>query len=543
MIAAAVQNKSQDLNLKGILLLALVFLIIVPPVYWFIHWRVAFGLLLIAPLIARIFFIPAKLSRVFIYVYAIYFLSFVGATWLQSQLAINPKFVSFIRHHRTAFFFLTGGEYEFNKQVLFSIVAGILFGFLVVNIPLWTTILISSEFVLALRKNANIDWRTALRYLWSLVMGINYPWLIVEDGEITESKPKGVLADMGGPGNIVLRPGNVVVLQKHGQITQIAAPGLIPTRRFEQIRAIVELKPMWTSNILENVLTKDRIPLRVTFGVGYQIEPKSEVDKRPDSHTPPDGVALTPLLSDGVYEVYEASIRKAVFDTASDWQTTSVAFAENLLRDTVATYYFDQIFRKFDEPDHNDGPGGFNPNERTISEIEEKIKEKHKAIASAWGVHTRALDIKIIELPEKAGELMLDWWRAGWQKRVTDVQADALRRTIEQRGRGEAQALTDIENARMEACQRLLDSVTTNIAGIVRDQIQEDSSATIEQFLGALEAFSRAMAVADTSTAIRYVEALEKMADESGTKVLVVGEEGRMLPRLLGSSSEADDAG
>ena len=512
MSKSAKGDRKKSTNTRGLLILLGVSLIIVPLAYWFINWQVAFVLLLLLPLIAYWLFIPTKFLRLFIYAYLIYAVAFVSATWLQLQLAGNPRWVNFIEDHAVVRFFL-GGEQGFAKQILFSLVVGILVGFLAVNIPLWAVLYASSEWVLALRGSDKVDRGLALRSLRSLVLGTQYPWLIVEDGEVTESKPKGLLPSIGGPGKAVIRPGHAVIFQRHGEIIQIRGPGLVNMGRHEEVRDIVQLKPMWLSDTVENVLTKDRIPLRITFGVGFQIEPKAEVHKRTPDGEPPDPVTSTPVLSDDAYTVYEGSIRKAVFDTAGDWKITTFGFAENLLRDIVATYYFDQIYKRRNEPDHADDPGRFDPDERTIREIEEKIFERHKAIAPSWGVHTRALDIKIIELPKEAQDQMLDWWRTAWETRIALTKAEAEKQATITKGEGKAKALDVREVARARAQTQMIMAIAKGFSRLSAT----DRQAVIE---------------------LRFLEALEKIADDPATKIFLP--ENFRLANLLSGEGEMD---
>jgi regulator of protease activity HflC (stomatin/prohibitin superfamily) len=368
-------------------------------------------------------------------------------------------------------------------------------------------------------------------------MNINYPWLIVEKGQVTESKPKGVLAELGGPGVIVIRPGNVVVLERHGAITQVAGPGLIRTKRFEQIREIVELKPKWTSATLENVLTADRIPLRVSLGVGFQLEPKSVVDSRAESHLPPDGLALSPLISDGVYEVYEASIRKAVFNLAAKWEITTFAVGENLLRDIMATYDFDQIFELRNEKLDGGGADPFHADKRTIKGIEVRLSEDHSRLAAGWGVHIRSVDIKTVEIPAEAQEQMIDWWRAKWRRLVAFQETEAVREHVERRGLGEAAAIETIEHARGMEQDRLITSLCDSLQAIQQTFSPADLKLA-ERLLRVMERLSKTLSGTDAYTTVRYVEALERMAGESGTKVLMVGDRRDWLPPLLREGDE-----
>ncbi len=535
MSADDAKESKKGMNTRGILVLVLVSLLVVPAVYWFISWQLAYVLLLTLPWIAYGLFMPRSFLRFFTYAYLIYFVAFITAVCLQILLAENPRVVNLINDVGILQFFL-GGEHAFGKQMLFSVVVGTVVGILVVNVPFLALLLISSEWVLALRGTAEVDRKTTLRYLWSLVLGVNKPWLIVEAGEVKTSKPPGVLAMLGGPGMAVIRPGNAVVFERAGEITRTAGPGNVQLKRFEQVRAIVELKPMWSSEVLSNVLTKDRIPLKITFGVGYQIEPKSETDRR-TGKAPDDTVKEEDsILTDGVYNVYKESVRKAVFETAGDWRATSFGVGENTLRGIIATYDFDALFQQ-DGAAEEDKPESFDPDERVIKRIEEQLLAKHKAIAPAWGVMTKAVDIKIIELPEIAQEQMLKAWKAEWDRQVAEIQAEAISKGIELRGKGEAAAIASIAYASAQEREMLVESLSGLVQRMAAPTMNETDLKLTERFLAAMEAFARAVDATDSATAVRYVEALEEMATESGTKVLVIGDEKRLLPEWIGSKA------
>jgi regulator of protease activity HflC (stomatin/prohibitin superfamily) len=470
-------QQKRALNTRGILVLVLISLLVVPLVYWVVGWRAAFVLLLLIPWIAYWRFIPTSFFRVFLYAYLSYAVAFSVSTWLQMQLAQNPKLIAFIDDHALISLFL-GGEHGFAKQVLFAIVAGILLGVVVVNIPLWAITYASSEWVLALHQTTGVDRRTAMSYLRSLILGMQYPWMIVDEGKVIQSKPGGVLPEIGGPGLAVIRPGHAVVFERGGKITRVAAPGLIRLEQFERIQDIVELKPMWSSQVLENVLTKDRIPLRITFGVGFHIESTSEANAQPENHAP-GGVVHTPVLSDGVYAVYAGSIQKAVFATAADWKTVSFAFGENLLRDIVATLYFDQIFEKTDGPNDSGDPdksdpdertireiedefivkGGFSPDERTIREIEKEIIKRHRVAAPSWGVHTSTVDISLIEPPSKALEKMIEVWAARHAAREELIKARGERYALLVEAKADREAATQRASAHIIEARAMRDAI------------------------------------------------------------------------------------
>ena len=102
-----------------------------------------------------------------------------------------------------------------------------------------------------------------------------------------------------------------------------------------------------------------------------EIEPASEADKRPESRMAPHGEGLTKKLDDGLYQVYEGTVRKAALmsqatsfakrelakcdanDMCLDveettWQKVAGSLPEAELRDHVMSHRFDELFELVD---------------------------------------------------------------------------------------------------------------------------------------------------------------------------------------------------
>ena len=120
-----------------------------------------------------------------------------------------------------------------------------------------------------------------------------------------------MLSRLGGPGVLVVRPGNAVVLERGGKITRIVGPGVHQLKRFEGLKSsdgkgIVDLRTQFAPETATNVLTRDGIPLEIKAATVFKIEPKQVTDQRPSSHLE-GGDATTPVLG-GLHHRY---IRKA----------------------------------------------------------------------------------------------------------------------------------------------------------------------------------------------------------------------------------------
>jgi regulator of protease activity HflC (stomatin/prohibitin superfamily) len=520
-------------------LVALVLLVIIA-LSFKLHWIAGYVLLTTGLLFLIFYLPPPRLRRLLITLYLIFVIALLTGTGLQMFLAANETVARLIEESKIVNF-LIGGQTE---QIILSIVIGLITGVSVVGVPLLAVMLASSEYILALHEVHGIERKDALRVLWSLIMAFNYPWMIIEDGEMTQSKPAGVLPEVGGPGVAVIRAGNAVVFQRAGKISQITGSGLVLLERYEHIRAIFELRPLWELRELENVLTKDRIPLEIVMGVGFQIEPKAVTDQRPESFVEPDGEALSEVIGD-IYKVYKATIKKAVYHiTPVGWNVLTLAVAQNLLRDIIATYNFDEIFKRVDEVGGE--PGGFDPDQRTIKEIEDKIMEKLSAAAPQWGAQAQGVDIREIRIREDVLEKLLDWWGAEWKRRIaikeaegereaTIVKADGERIALLRSAEAEARALTALERVKAEARGEMIRQMT--------DALNQVPGNMALRFIRVVEQLSRDM-VTDNIGARRYIEVLEVLAKSEGQKTIIIGGDRQLLwprRRTGGALEEPED--
>jgi regulator of protease activity HflC (stomatin/prohibitin superfamily) len=514
-------GKRQPSKLRPVV--ALVLLVIIA-LSFKVHW-IAGYVLLITGFFFLIFHLSSPQWRRFLMtLYLFFVITLLTSTGLQMFLATNKTMARLVEENKLVNF-LIGGLAE---QVILSTVIGLITGVSVVGGSLLAVMLASSEYILALHEVHGIKRRDALRVLWSLIMGINYPWMIIEDGKVTKSKPEGILPVMGGPGVAVIRAGNAVVFERSGKISQIAGSGLVLLKQHERIRAIFELRPLGETRETENVLTKDRIPLTVVMGAGFQIEPKEVTDQRPESFVEPNGEALSEVIGT-LYKTYKATLEKAVYHAPpSGWGVMIPGAAQSLLRDVIATYNFDEIFKRVGEVEGE--PGGFDPDQRTIKAIENKIMERLSAAALQRGAQVRRIDIREIRIREDVLEKMLDWWGAEWKKRIAIKEAEGEREALIKRAEGEAGAIKKVERAKLRAREEML----VQIAHLLK--FNENVAL---RFIRIMEKVCRDMTVDDVA-ARRYIEVLEAIAKSDGQKTIVIGGDRQLLwpRRRIGGALE-----
>lgn len=485
--------------------------ILVDTFFWFrVHWVAGLAFALVAPL-ALAFVLPRKGMRLLVVGYLAWAVAWLSATFLQGRLAGEGS-TSLARSPLLSWLV---GSYE--MQVVWSAVAGVLIGLAAVGVPLALLVWVAAEGVLALNELPDVSRAEAMRLVLMAVLGLGPPWLVVDEGEVKTSKPRGLLPKLGGPGVVVVQEGNAAIFQKGGRITKVVGPGKANVGFLERVRSALDLRPQWENRTLENVRTRDHIPLTVELGVGFRIEPKEETDQREAAHRAPDGEALTPVLGT-VYQVYEGTVRKAAFNPSGDWKLTAVGMVESNLRDVVATYDFDQIFQ------HEPGERGrerFDSDERVVREIEKEVLERvRKTAAEKFGVSISTVDIRAVSVPEAVQERLLEWWGVRWQGAVARARGRTERDVLALKGEGQAAAFRAVEDERAKSIAdtaRVLQKVVENLAW--RDARLADRLATV------LERIIGRMTMEDV-LALRMLEALEKISEGKGEVTVFLGGEG-----------------
>jgi regulator of protease activity HflC (stomatin/prohibitin superfamily) len=449
-------------------------------------WLVGYGILLMGfPIYVRVF-VREKWRGVALFLYAVFAAALIFGGLAQTLLAaaLPPP-----------------GPDDLPLDVVGGVVAGLL-AFLAVPLILALLVRLSSQAVLGMHEWEGISRRDAFDFLWSSMIGTNQPWMVVENGEIVASKKKGIFHTMGGPGIVTARPGNAVVLQRTGEITKIAGPGKHRVRRHEKVRQMVRLGPLWNTADVEDVLTRDGVPLTIRFGVGYGIESKKDTDERA-------GPPANPRVIEGDYPVYEDTIRKAVLSvTPAGWEVTSCAGCESQLRDIIGTYTLDQLFGPDTMKSTGDQRVEFHESQRVIKRIEERILSNFAtSAAESFGIKIRAVDIQSVKVPRQVEEQMLEAWSSEWRQRTETAMRAAA-----------AQAFTKMEKIKFEARRAAFDQVF----GAIRRGLElfDSQDPRFDRYVDTISNLAVEMSK-DSTSAYRYAEAVEKLMGHPNAHVVI----------------------
>lgn len=429
-------------------------------------WFLSTGWLFLAGLVFILFMSDADKRKFGLFVFVNVVLTIIFAAFIQNQLVTNRGLIRAVQDN--AFFsFLLGG---FVETVIWATFLGLLAALLISILLLSVVAYVAAIYILALHEVDGVSRGDAIRYVLATTLGVNLPFIAVENGQALTTKDSGVLTSVGGPGKLIVKQGNVVVLEKGGKITRVVNAGVTRLRPKEKIRNVFNLGRQTNPAEIEHVLTRDRIPLTIKMAIAFQIEPAAKAEERPESHVPPDGEALTEKLDDELYQVYAGTIKKAVLMSQATtfakrdiekceekscqdvlettWTKVGGSVPEGDLRDHILSHRFDELFELVDSG------SGEKPDvrvkKRKIYEIEQAILEAIKPVrARALGVLVHGVDIGEIQFPKEAGDLLISHWGAPWTQQVQLIEAETKAQGALQVKVSEAQG--KLEATRLEA--------------------------------------------------------------------------------------------
>jgi regulator of protease activity HflC (stomatin/prohibitin superfamily) len=501
-------------------------------------------------------------------------LTVVATTLLLStaftELLNAPEQVSAIENSAVLNFLLGSAA----AKVLVSFVFAFLTSLLLLGISFLIAVYMSADWILSMGEVYGVTRGQAMRLLLSMFLHTNYPYYIVEDGEIKQSKPQGLLPLLGGPGKVIIKPYNAVVFERGGEVTRIEGPGLITTGRFELPKEVVDLRKQSVSWTTEQLLTKDHVPLVFHCGVSFRIEQAKETGRQSRDNIPPEQDKRDVISGD--YKVYKDTLRRAVYETTkAGWQATTKGATESQLLQLVREYPL-EVFYKLQQ-------GQLIQEESIIDKIVQETLARVKKISPIWGVTVSSFRIKSFEAPEDIKEKLLEMWAARYAERSKLIKAETEKesiitisegrrqaRVVEARGEGEAltikakaardSAITEAEGARKsmiargkgqaDALARVERVKASAVEALVNQLLQGMREAKkvdidhqiVERFARVVEQLSSNL-VYDDLTAFRYVEALEKIAATDATKTITLGSMVREspIPALPKRSSERSE--
>lgn len=206
----------------------------------------------------------------------VFLLLWVGATnfyrfWLSPNPPDRP--VNIFRA------MLTNNTARVDWEVVFT-AAG--FGFLIASAFFLLLLLLAAAVAAAgTYREEGVTFGEQFSHLLTSLLGRRRFLVEIDGGEIKgEELDKHFLEKLGGPGRLIIYPGQLVVLRKHGQVTRVVGAGKTNLRYQEKIKAIVPIAGKANVQEIEHVQTRDGIPLTVKVAHGARLETVGETDER-----------------------------------------------------------------------------------------------------------------------------------------------------------------------------------------------------------------------------------------------------------------------
>jgi hypothetical protein len=387
---------------------------------------------------------------------------YLFVTVLCSSLALvglsnDPGIPALAQSSATANFFLGSDA----ALVLTSILIGLLAAIALVVIPFLLLVAVATAGILKWhKKDEQISFFEAFRYLLKSVLGLSGFSVIIDNGEIKGSeKDKTRLANFGGPGKITVYPGQVVVLYRWGKFTRAVGVGPTMLKREELIREIMPLVARGGPNIVENVLTRDRIPLTMTVAHVAQMETAAETKARLQKAVAETQANLAKLratgtsssenlqdaeqkvkeaterfktlendriIGDDYLQCYESIAKLAAAKTPNILEGLRIPVVNNL-RDVIMSEYFEDLFKI----SNNDEDLMARVNQRKIAEIEKMVVERARKVKIDEGVVLRLVDIQEVRFPEEIEERIKTEMTALADARIKNIEAQTREQTAE----------------------------------------------------------------------------------------------------------------
>ena len=298
--------------------------------------------------------------------------------------------------------------------------------------------------------------------------------ILLQAATLEEVRDAIPLLRVGGPGQVMIRPGEVGVTERNGRIFRVLPPALHRLARFEYIHTILNLREQERHVEEIPLVTRDGIELKANIGLSYRISQGSD----PPTRAKP-------------YPYDETAVKIAAYDQTvtpygvSTWEDTPVNVARGEFKKIIAKYRLDEILQLEDSID--------DPHLVIRSELERRTR----LTLMEKGIDLVTLHIGRLKFPPAVTEQYIKYWQAQWEIKADLSRAD-----------GEARALEEVEVARAEAEVTMIQAI---VEGVRRAQ-QDGHTGTMREIV-----------------AMRLIEAMEKLAKQSqNVEPLPNG----LLPRL-----------
>ncbi len=277
-----------------------------------------------------------------------------------------------------------------------------------------------------------------------------------------QDRTESVLLRVGGPGQVKVPPGHVMVTELNGRFQRILPAGKHSLGRYEYVHAVLNLQPQRRTLDQFTAYSRDGIELRVGISITYRVKMGSQHATRENPY-PYDETA-----------VRQAAYLQTVTDekgTVATWEDTPINMAKGTMIGILAGYRLDEII--FPE----------RAGEEPFLTLRNELVRKLRTSLDNLGIDLQGAGIHRLDLPEGVTEQYIDYWKSHWESKMLLNLID-----------GKATEIEEMDIARAEAEITMIQAIQEGIQRARRE------GATIHM---------------EEVVALRLVEALEMMARQS----------------------------
>jgi hypothetical protein len=337
--------------------------------------------------------------------------------------------------------------------------AGGWLGLLTITLPSW--IVFWGSLRVVSRRLLPLDgkgqWTKAFRSLVTYSAGTNYPYHVLEYGELVQRVPGNPYGRLfAGPGILLTDVAHAPIVWDGLKFRRIGEPGLTFTESLETIYQMVDLRPQLRSFYIEAV-SQDGIRFRVLAFLPFKLHAAGQE---------PDFGTSFPLHKDSIYKaVWQQPVEQG---QKRAWDEVVPIVATRVMRKIISEYRCDELCEAFD------------PAKDPRVEIRNRFVDQVRQEVEPWGIEVIGGRIGDL-LPADGGiiEERIKAWQAEWKRRI-----------LIKEGEGRANAIWEVERAHIQAQAQLIAAVRHVVEH--RPGINPD--------------------VLTKMAALRFIEALEEMA-------------------------------